>query len=94
MAHSWPKRRLERSVGLFTNQPLLVIADESAWWHAGCVVTPLLRETLTLRVPVKLHRRLRAEAVDNGRSLNAEIVHRLLRSFEDRRPALNRREPS
>jgi predicted HicB family RNase H-like nuclease len=45
---------------------------------------PLDRETLTLRIPTKLHRHLKAEAVDNGRSLNAEIVQRLLRSLESR----------
>jgi predicted HicB family RNase H-like nuclease len=49
-------------------------------------VPPLLREALTLRVPTKLHRRLKAVAVDNGRSLNAEIVQRLRRSFEDTTP--------
>jgi predicted HicB family RNase H-like nuclease len=43
---------------------------------------PLVRETLTLRIPTKLHRHLKAVAVDNGRSLNAEIVQRLLRSLE------------
>jgi predicted HicB family RNase H-like nuclease len=55
---------------------------------------PLLRETLTLRLPTTLHRHLKAVAVYNGRSLNAEIVQRLLRSFEDRRPDLNRKERS
>jgi predicted HicB family RNase H-like nuclease len=45
--------------------------------------TPLLREKLTLRLPLNLHQRLRAVAVDNGRSLNAEIIQRLRRSFED-----------
>jgi predicted HicB family RNase H-like nuclease len=49
-------------------------------------------ETLTLRVPIKLHRHLKAVAVDNGRSLNAEIVQRLRRSFEDTRPDLNQKE--
>jgi predicted HicB family RNase H-like nuclease len=43
---------------------------------------PLVREKLTLRLPPKLHRSLKAVAVDNGRSLNAEIVQRLRRSFE------------
>ena len=43
--------------------------------------TPLVREKLTLRLPLKLHRRLKSVAVDNGRSLNAEIVQRLRRSF-------------
>jgi predicted HicB family RNase H-like nuclease len=47
-------------------------------------MAPLVRETLTLRVPAKLHRRLKAAAVDNGRSLNAEIVQRLVQSFEDK----------
>ena len=54
--------------------------------------TPLVREKLTLRVPPRLHRRLRSVAVDNGRSFNAEIVQRLQRSFEDRRPVLNQKE--
>jgi predicted HicB family RNase H-like nuclease len=44
--------------------------------------TPLVREKLTLRLPPPLHQGLKAAAVDNGRSLNAEIVHRLRRSFE------------
>jgi hypothetical protein len=44
--------------------------------------TPLVREKLTLRLPPMLHRSLKAEAFDNGRSLNAEIVQRLRRSFE------------
>jgi predicted HicB family RNase H-like nuclease len=43
---------------------------------------PLVRETLTLRIPTKLHRHLKAVAADSGRSLNAEIVQRLRRSFE------------
>jgi predicted HicB family RNase H-like nuclease len=43
---------------------------------------PLIREKLTLRLPATLHRRLRAVAVENGRSLNAEIVQRLRRSFD------------
>jgi predicted HicB family RNase H-like nuclease len=57
-------------------------------------MTPLPRETLTLRLPTTLHRNLKAVAVYNGRSLNAEIVQRLLRSFVDRRPDLNRKERS
>jgi predicted HicB family RNase H-like nuclease len=48
----------------------------------GGMKTPLVREKLTLRLPPKLHRSLKAVAVDNGRSLNAEIVQRLRRSFE------------
>ena len=44
--------------------------------------TPLIREKLTLRLPPNLHRRLKAVAVDNGRSLNAEIVQRLKHGFE------------
>jgi predicted HicB family RNase H-like nuclease len=44
--------------------------------------TPLIREKLTLRLPPTLHRSLKAAAVDDGRSLNAEIVQRLRRSFE------------
>jgi hypothetical protein len=43
---------------------------------------PLVREKLTLRLSPVLHRSLKAVAVDNGRSLNAEIVQRLRRSFE------------
>jgi predicted HicB family RNase H-like nuclease len=48
--------------------------------------TPLVREKLTLRLPPKLHRRLRGVAVDNDRSLNAEIVRRLARSLEEVSP--------
>jgi predicted HicB family RNase H-like nuclease len=44
--------------------------------------TPLVREKLTLRLPPTLHRRLKSVAVDNGRSLNAEIVQRLRRSVD------------
>jgi predicted HicB family RNase H-like nuclease len=44
--------------------------------------TPPIRETLTLRLPPNLHRTLKAEAVDSGRSLNSEIVQRLRRSLE------------
>jgi predicted HicB family RNase H-like nuclease len=44
--------------------------------------TPLVREKLTLRVPPNLHRRLQRAAVDNDRSLNAEIVQRLRMSLE------------
>jgi len=44
--------------------------------------TPLFREKLTLRLPPELHRSLRVVAVENGRSLNAEIVQRLSRSFD------------
>jgi hypothetical protein len=52
------------------------------WWHGGGMKTPLIREKLTLRLPTALHLRLTGAAVDNGRSLNAEIVQRLRRSFE------------
>jgi hypothetical protein len=48
----------------------------------GGMKTPLVREKLTLRLPPKLHRRLKSVAVDNGRSLNAEVVQRLRRSFD------------
>jgi len=44
--------------------------------------TPLVREQLTLRLPPALHRCLKVVAVDNGRSLNAEIVKRLQRSLD------------
>jgi predicted HicB family RNase H-like nuclease len=44
--------------------------------------TPLVREKLTLRLPPELHWRLKSVAVDNGRSLNAEIVQRLRRSID------------
>jgi predicted HicB family RNase H-like nuclease len=43
---------------------------------------PVVRDALTLRLPPKLHRRLKAEAIDNGRSLNAEIVQRLQQTVE------------
>jgi predicted HicB family RNase H-like nuclease len=43
---------------------------------------PLVREKLTLRLPVDLHQRLTDAADDNGRSLNSEIVQRLKRGFE------------
>jgi predicted HicB family RNase H-like nuclease len=49
----------------------------------GGMKTPLVREKLTLRLPPKLHWRLKSVAGDNGRSLNAEIVQRLRRSFVD-----------
>jgi hypothetical protein len=45
--------------------------------------TPLVREKLTLRLPTNLHRGLTSAAVENGRSLNGEIVQRLRRSFEE-----------
>jgi predicted HicB family RNase H-like nuclease len=45
------------------------------------MTTPLVREKLTLRLPPALHRHLRSAAVDNGCSLNAEIVQRLRGSF-------------
>jgi predicted HicB family RNase H-like nuclease len=45
------------------------------------VKTPLNREKLTLRLPPEIHRNLKAVAVENGRSLNAEIVQRLRRSL-------------
>jgi hypothetical protein len=44
--------------------------------------TPQANEKLTLRLPPKLHQSLKVVAVENGRSLNAEIVQRLLRSLE------------
>lgn len=44
--------------------------------------TPLIREKLTLRLPRELHESMRVVAVENGRSLNAEIVQRLSRSFD------------
>src|SRR3546814_6483854 len=37
---------------------------------------------LNLRLPADLHRRLGEAAAGSGRSLNAEIVHRLAESFE------------
>jgi predicted HicB family RNase H-like nuclease len=43
---------------------------------------PLVRETLTLRIPTPLHRHLKDLAAENGRSLNSEIVQRLLRSLD------------
>jgi predicted HicB family RNase H-like nuclease len=43
--------------------------------------TPITREKLTLRLPPDIHLNLKAVAVENGRSLNAEIVQRLRRSF-------------
>jgi predicted HicB family RNase H-like nuclease len=43
--------------------------------------TPLVREKLTLRLPVELHRLLTDAADENGRSLNSEIVQRLKRGF-------------
>jgi predicted HicB family RNase H-like nuclease len=46
--------------------------------------TSLRRNAMTLRLPPKLHRQLKAVAVDNGRSLNAEIVQRLGRTIEGR----------
>jgi hypothetical protein len=56
--------------------------------------TPLVREKLTLRVPPTLHRSLRDIAVENGRSLNAEIVQRLKRSFEGVALSDNDKPPS
>lgn len=53
--------------------------------------TPLVREKLTLRLPSQLHRRLRGVAVDNDRSLNAEIVRRLARSFDEVSPQVGGR---
>ena len=44
--------------------------------------TPLLREKLTLRLPIELHLRSTDAADDNGRSLNSEIVQRLRRGFD------------
>lgn len=48
----------------------------------GGMKTPLVREKLTLRLPPTLHQSLKSVAVDNGRSLNAEIVQRLRRSCD------------
>jgi hypothetical protein len=45
--------------------------------------TPPVNAKLTLRLPPKLHRSLKAVAVDDGRSLNAEIVQRLLSMNHD-----------
>ena len=50
----------------------------------------LAREKLTLRLPTDLHLRLTNAALDNGRSLNAEIVQRLLRSLDARRAGQKR----
>jgi hypothetical protein len=55
-------------------------ARVSAWWHGGAMKTPQV-EKLTLRLPATLHTRLKAVALDNDRSLNAEIVQRLRRSL-------------
>jgi len=57
-------------------------AGSQAWWHRGGMTKPLDRKELTLRLPLRLHRLLTSVAVDNGRSLNAEIVQRLRRSLE------------
>jgi plasmid stability protein len=43
-------------------------------------------------MPPKLHQRLKAAAVYNGRSLNAEIVQRLRRSLES--TSVPRTDPS
>jgi predicted HicB family RNase H-like nuclease len=51
--------------------------------------TPSAMEKLTLRLPTALHQRLKSEAVDNGRSLNSEIVQRLRRSLEGSRTPEN-----
>ena len=53
---------------------------------------PPVREKLTLRLPTDLHLRLTSAAADNGRSLNAEIVQRLLRSLNARGRAGGKRE--
>jgi predicted HicB family RNase H-like nuclease len=53
---------------------------------------PHVREKLTLRLPTDLHLRLTNAAADNGRSLNAEIVQRLLRSLNARGRAGGKRE--
>ena len=60
----------------------MVRVAEGLWWHGGAMQTPLVVEKLTLRLPTGLHQRLRDGAVENGRSLNAEIVQRLRRSLE------------
>jgi len=38
-----------------------------------------------LRMDLALYQRVKAEAVQNGRSMNQEIVQRLLRSFDQYR---------
>jgi len=46
-------------------------------------LTPrVLRIPLSLRLPVELHERVKAAARESGRSVNAEIVWRLRRSFD------------
>jgi predicted HicB family RNase H-like nuclease len=46
------------------------------------MTTPPDQEKLTLRLPRRLHQRLRKVAANNGRSLNSEIVQRLRLSLE------------
>ena len=67
------------------------LASSWGWWQGGGMETPLVREKLTLRLPPKLHRRLRGVAVGNDRSLNAEIVQRLARSFDEVSPRVGGR---
>jgi hypothetical protein len=59
-----------------------VIPALPIWGHDGGMKTSLVREKLTLRLPPDLRRRLKSVAVVNGRSLNAEIIQRLGRSFD------------
>jgi hypothetical protein len=61
----------------------LITAVAPIWWHVGGMKTAPVREKLTLRLTPTLHLRLRALADDNGRSLNGEIVQRLLRSLDE-----------
>jgi hypothetical protein len=70
-----------RSAAATTKLIHLDHAVSPRWWHGGGVNTSLVREKLTLRLPSEIHRKLKAVAVENGRSLNAEIVQRLRRSF-------------
>ena len=45
------------------------------------------KDQYMLRFPEGMRDRLKALAAENGRSLNAEIVHRLEQSLGDERPA-------
>ncbi len=47
-----------------------------------------------LRLPPALKEALQAKAKENGRSLNAEILHRLQRSLEPRRRGYRVEEPT
>src|SRR5262245_6969495 len=42
-------------------------------------------QMVTLRIPKDLHRKLTREAARRGQTLNAEVIHRLLASFEPAR---------